>query len=149
MNEYQELRESPFFHWATVEPRRYQTGLGIVWLAGWLLSGPIAAWSFSPWRMPLDFLVAGAAGAWVPLFLLVTRLYLGWSYIHDRLSRGRIGYEETGAHDGNWWEKPPEILSRDRLVVEYQILPILKRLRSTIKLLSLLAGLNGLMWWLL
>lgn len=148
INEYEELRASSFFRWATVESRRYNGILCAIWVGSWLLSGPIAAWSFRPERAFGDFLLAGAAGAWVPLLLVVGRLYLGWSYIYDRLNRARITYEETGAHDGDWWDKPPEVQARDRVLVEYQILPILARLRRTINVVSALAGINALLWWL-
>jgi hypothetical protein len=99
--------------------------------------------------MPIEFFLAGAAGAWVPLLLIVARLYLGWSYIYDRLSRSKIIYEETGGHDGHFWVKPPEVLAKDRLLVEYQILPVLQRLRQTLTVVGGLAAVNGLAWWIL
>ncbi|WP_218081183.1 CGLD27 family protein [Anthocerotibacter panamensis] len=148
MNEYQELRESAFFHWATLEPRRYALGLLLVWGMAWIVSGPVAAWSYPPLKLPFPFLLAGAAGAGIVLFLVVARLYLGWSYIYERLSRARVDYEETGAHDGNWWDKPAEEHARDQLVVQYQITPILLRLRRTLTAVSVLMGTNGLLWWL-
>ncbi len=148
MNEYEELRASWFFHWATLEPRRYWVGMALVWLGAWLISGPVANWSYPPRRLPLEFLLAGSAMASGFLLLVVARLYLGWSYIFDRLNRAQVDYEETGAHDGDLWVKPEEVLAKDRLVVEYQLTPLLKRLRSTIALIGLLASVNGLLFWL-
>ncbi len=148
LNEYEELRGSSFFRWATLEPRRWLSVLLIVWAVSWIISGPVAAWSYRPTDDPGLFLLAGSAGALVPVFLVLTRLYLGWSYIYDRLNKVRVAYEETGAHDGDWWTKPSEVHAKDKLIVEYQILPVLRRLRRTIAAVSALAGINGLLWWL-
>ena len=60
INEYQELCGSFFFRWATIEPRRYIVGLVAVWSGAWLISGPVAAFSFEPTTAPLLFFLAGA-----------------------------------------------------------------------------------------
>lgn len=148
MNEYEELRASSFFHWATLEPRRYWGGMGLVWLGSWVIGGPVAHWSYPPLKMPLEFGLAGSAIASVALLLVVARLFLGWSYIYDRLSRAQVDYEETGAHDGDVWVKPDEVWAKDQLVVQYQLTPLLKRLRFTISVLGAMASLNALLFWL-
>jgi len=71
--------------------------------------------------------------------LSLTRLYLGWLYVRDRLYSTTVFYEESGWYDGQTWIKPQEVLSRDRLIVTYDIKPILQRLQFTF------AGLAGLL----
>ncbi|MEB3174634.1 MAG: CGLD27 family protein, partial [Cyanobacteriota bacterium] len=39
---------------------------------------------------------------------------------------------ESGWYDGQTWPKPPEVLVRDRLIVQYQVSPILRRLGVTL-----------------
>jgi hypothetical protein len=134
-NEYQQLRGSFFFRWATLEPRRYLGGIAAVWTAAWIVSGPVSAWSFPPLKMPLPFVLGGVAGALVILGLVLLRLYLGWSYIHSRLGSTRVHYEESGWYDGSFWTKPPEDVAKDRLVVEYQTAPIMRRLHRTLMIL--------------
>ena len=52
--------------------------------------------------------------------LLVIRIFLGWSYVSDRLLSATYPYEETGWYDGQVFVKPPEILARDRLLGTYE-----------------------------
>jgi hypothetical protein len=148
-NEYQQLRSSFFFRWATLEPRLFVAGIAGVWLGSWVLSGPISAWSFSPLRLPIHFFLGGVAGSGVLLGLVLLRLYLGWAYIHERLSSACVHYEESGWYDGSFWNKPPEDVAKDRLVVEYQVDPVLRRLQRTLIILFL-SGITDLAcWWLL
>ena len=51
----------------------------------------------------------------------VLRIYLGWSYVGDRLLSAAVPYEETGWYDGQLFVKPPEVLARDRLLGSYEV----------------------------
>jgi len=97
-----------------------------------LLGGPIAAASFEPTREPLKFFLAGGAGSLFAVSVLVLRMYLGWSYVGDRLLSAVVPYEETGWYDGQLFVKPPEILARDRLLGSYQVKPVMNRLKQTL-----------------
>jgi hypothetical protein len=46
-----------------------------------------------------------------------------------------VPYEESGWYDGHVWRKPEEVLNRDRLIMDYQVKPILQRVRNTLALL--------------
>jgi hypothetical protein len=146
LNEYQELQESGFFRWPTLTLPRYIRKLAWVWGWGWGVAGPVAAASFSPTKHPIQFFLVGAAGAGLFLLLTLLRLYLGWSYIHSRLANSTVLYEESGWYDGQSWEKPLEILTRDRLVVTYQVTPVLKRLQQTFISLAIVLGMGSLIW---
>jgi hypothetical protein len=78
--------------------------------------------------------------------LVLLRLYLGWYYIRDRLKSEKVFYEESGWYDGQIWHKPPEAVMRDRLIVFYQIEPIMKRLQSTALILGTILGSGSLIW---
>ncbi|HEY9607930.1 CGLD27 family protein [Allocoleopsis sp.] len=146
INEYQELRESWFFRWGMLELQGYIKKLAWVWGVSWIVAGPLAAASFAPSRYTVHFLLCAAAGAGMFLALTLLRLYLGWSYVRDRLLKETIFYEESGWYDGQTWTKPPEILTRDRLIVSYQVQPILKRLKRTFGILVLLVFGGSLIW---
>lgn len=146
INQYQELQESWFFSWVTLDLKNYIMKLAWIWGWSWLVAGPLAAASFTPQKYLVHFLMCGAAGAGFFVVLTLLRLYLGWSYICDRLSSETIFYEESGWYDGQTWTKPPSVLTRDRLIVSYQIQPILQRLKRTSGILALFVAGGSLIW---
>lgn len=149
INEYEELKNSWFFRWATLTELGYWRKLGWVWLCGWFIGGPISAASFAPAKYPLQFTLCGSAAAGVFVVLVLLRLYLGWCYVSDRLSQGKISYEESGWYDGQIWQKPDSMLARDRLVVTYEVKPILNRLKRTALILAAFVVLGTVIWLLL
>ncbi|NJL41493.1 MAG: CGLD27 family protein, partial [Leptolyngbyaceae cyanobacterium SM1_4_3] len=74
------------------------------------------------------------------------RLYLGWIYGARSPVKGNYLYEESGWYDGQTWTKPEEVLQRDRLIVTYQIQPILQRLKRTFGLLVLVFLSGSFVW---
>lgn len=149
LNEYQDLAESWFFGWAKLDTWRYLKPLIILWCLSWLVTGPVAAVSFPMLKQPLQFGLSAAAGACALPLLALARLALGWNYIRDRLRSETVFYEESGWYDGQTWTKPAEVLQRDRLIVTFQIQPILRRLQLTFAAFVGLLGLGAIAWKLL
>lgn len=131
LNEYEQLRISWLFRDCTLDWRRYITKIAWIWGWSWLVAGPVAAASFPPHKYIAQFVLSSAAGASIGVILVLVRLYLGWFYISDRLFSQTVFYEESGWYDGQTWIKPQEVLNRDRLIVSYEIKPILQRLQFT------------------
>ncbi|MEB3248171.1 MAG: CGLD27 family protein [Merismopediaceae bacterium] len=146
VQEYEALKTAWLFSWATLNLDQYCQKLLLIGSLGWLISSPIAAASFPLQKRPDLFILASNLGAlfWVSLFLI--RILLGWLYVRDRLQAEQVTYEESGWYDGQVWTKPPAMLTRDRLIVSYQITPILQRLQRTGLLLLGLFGLNSILW---
>ncbi|MBE9003610.1 CGLD27 family protein [Fortiea sp. LEGE XX443] len=138
LNEYEELKTSWLFRDCTLNWREYITNITWIWGFSWLVSGPVAAASFPLQKYTVHFVLCGAAGASLGVILVLVRMYLGWRYVRDRLYSTTVFYEESGWYDGQTWIKPQEILTRDRLIVTYEIKPILQRLQFTF------AGLAGM-----
>jgi hypothetical protein len=149
IHEYEQLRDSWFFCWATLSLKNYLKKLGWVSFWGMMLVAPIAAASFSPTQQLPQFIISTGIGAGFLVSLVWLRLYLGWSYIGDRLYREEIFYEESGWYDGQTWSKPITMLNRDRLLVSYEIKPIIQRLQKTLLLVASLGLISGLVWLLL
>ncbi|MBW4518801.1 MAG: CGLD27 family protein [Scytolyngbya sp. HA4215-MV1] len=146
INEYQDLKSSWFFGWATLDRKRYVMPMVWIWGFSWIVMGPVAAVSFPPDKDLGHFLLSGAAGASLLLALVLLRLYLGWVYVCDRLLDANVFYEESGWYDGQTWTKPPEVLMQDQLIVSHQIKPIFSRLRYTFGVLSLCFVCGILLW---
>lgn len=139
VNEYQELSQSGFFQWVALPKGQFLRKLTKVWALSLFLTAPIAAASFPPDDQLIPFLVASAMGGGFFVALALVRLYLGWQHIGSRLLKTKIVYEESSWYDGQVWEKPLEIYNRDRLIFNYQVEPLLKRLRkSSLLLLGLM-----------
>jgi hypothetical protein len=132
INEYMALKESFFFRWAMLQGWAYIRIIVAIWLAGWVISAPIAAVSFSPQRHLWEFLCFGSIGATLVLSLPMLRLFLGWGYIKNRLQSPTVLYEESGWYDGQLWQKPETDLDKERLLVTYEVKPILDKLKRTL-----------------
>ncbi|KAK7367597.1 hypothetical protein VNO80_09612 [Phaseolus coccineus] len=133
VNEYSSLKDGVLYSWGELGPGSFFLRLGGLWLAVFtVLGGPIAAASFNPSREPLRFILAAGTGTLFIVSLIVLRIYLGWSYVGDRLLSAVIPYEESGWYDGQMWVKPPEILARDRLLGAYKVKPVVKLLKQTL-----------------
>ncbi|KAL3637681.1 Protein CONSERVED IN THE GREEN LINEAGE AND DIATOMS 27, chloroplastic [Castilleja foliolosa] len=133
VNEYTSLKDETLYSWAGLSPGSFFLRLGGLWLVTFtVLGAPIAAASFNPSKDPLRFGLAAGIGTLFLVSLIVLRIYLGWSYVGDRLLSAVVPYEESGWYDGQMWVKPPEILARDRLLGSYKVKPVVKLLKHTL-----------------
>jgi hypothetical protein len=148
LNEYDQLKTSWLFRESTLEWSKYIKTIACIGVFSWLVAAPVAAASFSPQKHIANFILSSAAGASVGVVLALLRLYLGWSYIRERLASPIIFYEESGWYDGQTWTKPQEVLARDRLIVTYSIKPILQRLQISFAGLAVLLVAGTIVWHL-
>ncbi|XP_012079364.1 protein CONSERVED IN THE GREEN LINEAGE AND DIATOMS 27, chloroplastic isoform X3 [Jatropha curcas] len=133
VNEYESLKDGALYSWGELGPGPLFARLGGLWLVTFTVLGvPIAAASFNPAKEPLRFALAAGTGTLLIVSLIVLRIYLGWSYVGDRLLSAVIPYEESGWYDGQMWVKPPEVLARDRLLGSYKVKPVIKMLKQTL-----------------
>ncbi|KAI4385283.1 hypothetical protein MLD38_003328 [Melastoma candidum] len=133
VNEYSSLKEGILYSWGDLGPGEFFLRLGSLWFVTFTVLGvPIAAASFNPSKEPLRFVLAAGTGTLFIVSLIVLRIYLGWSYVGDRLLSAVIPYEESGWYDGQMWVKPPEVLARDRLLGSYKVKPVVKLLKQTL-----------------
>ncbi|KAJ4962254.1 hypothetical protein NE237_022193 [Protea cynaroides] len=133
VNEYSSLKDEVLYSWGGLSPGAFFLRLGGLWLVAFtVLGAPVAAASFNPSREPLRFALAAGTGTLFLVALIVLRIYLGWSYVGDRLLSAVIPYEESGWYDGQMWVKPPEVLARDRLLGSYKVKPVIKLLKQTL-----------------
>lgn len=133
VNEYSALKDSILYSWAELSPGSFFMRLGSLCLVTFtVLAAPISAASFSPGKDPLKFVLAAGIGTLLLVSLVVLRIYLGWSYVGDRLLSAVVPYEETGWYDGQMWVKPPEVLARDRLLGSYKVKPVINQLKQTL-----------------
>ncbi|RZM82012.1 CGLD27 family protein [Leptolyngbya iicbica] len=135
INQYEDMRDSWFYAWGSRDLGSYLKPIVILWLVSWAVTGPMVGASYAPGRYPLSFSLLAAAGACILPMLSLAQLYVGWFHIGQRLQQAAVPYEESGWYDGQTWFKPEEVLNRDRLIMDYQVKPILQRVRNTLALL--------------
>ena len=146
IEEYQNLKESWFFHWSTIANIHYIQRLVILGSLAWGFFLPFAREAFVTEESWIKWSIASGLGATILLVLITARLYLGWRYIGHRLEQPVVEYEETGWYDGQSWPKTAPQLDRDRLICNYEVRPILHRLQYTLGALMLLATLGFTVW---
>jgi hypothetical protein len=146
INEYQDVKESWFYGWGSRDMVGYLKPVIILWSVGWVVAGPMAAASFAPAKYPLPFGLSAAMGALVLPTLVLLQLYVGWAHVGGRLRQTTVPYEESGWYDGQLWVKPEEVSNRDRLIVDYQVQPVLQRIRRTLGAIALLLALGFMAW---
>ncbi|PSR19573.1 DUF1230 domain-containing protein [filamentous cyanobacterium CCP3] len=149
INEYQDVRDSWFYGWGSRHLIGYLKPVVVLWIVGWAVAGPMAAASFVPTKHPVLFGVSAAMGALVLPMLALLQLYVGWAHVGGRLRQTTVPYEESGWYDGQLWVKPEEVSNRDRLIVDYQVQPVLQRIRRTLGVMALLLALGLIGWPLL
>jgi len=66
--------------------------------------------------------------------------------VRRRLVQPRIPYEESGWYDGAMYVKSEEELAQHRLIVRYQVEPVLQRLRRSLWGVVGLSALTALLW---
>ena len=146
IREYEALRDSGFFRWATLDASTYVRRLGWVGFWAMAIASPIAASCYPPDRQ-LGHMLLSLLGFGIFCVALATiRQFLGWSYVRRRLSQAAIVYEESGWYDGEIWEKSEDELAKDRLVVDYQVKPVMARLYRTFGAIAALAACSAILW---
>jgi len=139
LNEYLNLKNSFFFNWPTLNILNYIKKLGTLSSFILLFSIPITNSFYPIIEFPTQFILANIFVVINLLIFLLGRIYLGWSYVEERLFNPTVEYEESGWYDGQIWVKPVKVLKQDRLICSYKVFPILKRLEKTIVYFSVVS----------
>jgi hypothetical protein len=132
LNEYVELKEAFFYRWAKQTRSQYLQVLLLMWLGFTVVFLPVAMSIESPSRHLWQFICVASIGGSVGLILPVLLMLSGWNHVKQRLDSAKIFYEESGWYDGQTWEKPEADLAKDRLLVTYEIKPVVNRLQKTL-----------------
>ncbi|NUN65913.1 CGLD27 family protein [Pseudanabaena biceps] len=132
LNEYIELKEAFFYRWAKLSRSQYLLILGRMWLGFTVVFAPVAMSIQSPSRHLWEFICVASVGGSVGLLFPTLLMLSGWNHVRQRLDSAKIFYEESGWYDGQTWEKPEADLAKDRLLVAYEIKPVMNRLQKTL-----------------
>jgi len=128
--ELNDLKSAPVFKWAQLQNSEFLQRIALVYAGVFVfVSLPISVTTYPLFSEPIKALAAANFGTVALVFCLLLRLYVGWSYLGDRLTN-EVGYfEETGWYDGFLAVKPPEIASRDKLLYVLEVEPAVDRVK--------------------
>ncbi len=146
IKEYESMSASWFYSWGTRSLRGYLIPIVSLWLLSWLVVGPMAAVSFGPTKLLPQFVISGALGALLLPTLALIQLYIGWQHVCARLLQAAVPYEESGWYDGQVWQKPEEVVDRDRLIADYQVKPLMHRLQKTFAVILGITSFSIVTW---
>ena len=146
IKEYESMSESWFYSWGSRDLKGYLVPIVSLWTLSWLVVGPMAAVSFGPSKLLPQFVISASLGALLLPTLALVQLYVGWQHVCDRLSQSAVPYEESGWYDGQIWEKPDDVMNRDRLIADYQVKPLMLRLQKTFAVILGIVSFSLVTW---
>ena len=130
LNEFNSIRNSWIISWPLLDKNIFYRKLLYSWILFIPISLIISYGSNSLKNNIFDLtLISLMASLLLPLFLL-SRQWLSWKYIYKRLNSENIEYEESGWYDGQVWEKPIDWRSKDLLIAQHQVKPILNHIKT-------------------
>ena len=137
LNEFYALKSSCFFSWFGLSMKDYVKGVATIYSLASILFVPLVL-TCNQLSLAKFFLLDNLFVTFIVILALI-RLYLGWSYVTKRLLSATIFYEESGWYDGQVWIKTVDMLTKDRLIGMYQIVPFLHFIEYTLGIFVLVA----------
>ena len=137
LNEFNSIRNSWIISWPFLERNIFYRKLILSWLFVLPISLIISYGSDYLKNNMFELILVSLTVSIAFPILLLTRQWLSWMYIYKRLNSENIEYEESGWYDGQTWEKPLDWRSKDLLIAQYQVKPILNHLEVLIVVFTL------------
>ena len=135
INEFNSIRNSWIISWPFLERNIFYRKLIFSWLFITPVSLTISYGSDYLKNNIFELIFLSFTASFAFPILILIRQWLSWVYIYKRLNSEKIEYEESGWYDGQTWEKPISWRSKDLLIAQHQIKPILNHLKLIILLL--------------
>lgn len=149
LNEYFALKSSFCFRWSTLSKKEYIVKIVSIFFMAFLLFLPLICITISSYHFLLKIFLLNCIIVNLSFILVFIRLYLGWSYVMKRLVSATVFYEESGWYDGQIWIKSVDMLTKNRLIGLYEVLPFISRVQYSLIIFIIILLINILFFWLL
>ena len=140
INEYINLKENDFTNLMLLSKKNYFSKIFINFLIGFVLATPLTFLFNVNSQLFLYNSFYSTSFLILNFFINLSR----WSQLLKRFRSSRLFYEEGSWYDGQYWEKPLELIKNDKLLTSQKIKPILKII---IKTLIVLLSFNVYLYW--
>jgi hypothetical protein len=147
--EYLKRKESIILGWVALNQFKYARRFCVALLFFFIIFFPFSSWLIPFKYYPLQSVLGNLLASFIGLGLLYLYFFIAWFYAGKRLVEAKVWYEESGWYDGRIWIKPPSILKHERLLYHYQLVPLVKRLKNTLRIITLNIGLLALILFFL
>tara|TARA_Y100001968_G_scaffold220911_1_gene203837 strand:- start:435 stop:935 length:501 start_codon:yes stop_codon:yes gene_type:complete len=135
LNEFNSIRNSWIISWPFLKRSIFYRKLVLSWFFITPISFTISYGSDHLKNNIYDLVFVSLTASLIFPILLLIRQWLSWVYIYNRLNSETIEYEESGWYDGQVWEKPIDWRSKDLLIAQHQVKPIVSHLEIIIIIL--------------
>ena len=129
LNEFNSIRNSWIISWPLLERGIFYRRLIYSWILFTPITFIISNGSNYLKNNIFDLTFISLTSSLLFPILLLSRQWLSWLYIYKRLNSENIEYEESGWYDGQVWEKPIDWRSKDLLIAQHQVKPIINHLK--------------------
>tara|TARA_B100000700_G_scaffold109838_1_gene123778 strand:+ start:1099 stop:1602 length:504 start_codon:yes stop_codon:yes gene_type:complete len=138
LNEFKNITNSWIISWPLLSKNQFYLRLTLSWILILPINLLIAYGSDYLRNNIIYFTIVSLTGSLISPLILLLRQYLSWKYILNRLNSENIEYEESGWYDGQIWEKPIDWRSKDLLIAQHQVKPILNHIGKVLILTLLI-----------
>jgi len=128
INEYLNLIENNFSNLLLLSNKNYLFQLFLNLVGFFILATPF---SFL-FKLENDLFLFNLFFSINFLILIFLINFFRWFQVLERFRSSRLFYEEGSWYDGQYWEKPLEIIKNDKLICHQKIKPILTRINRTL-----------------
>jgi hypothetical protein len=134
INEYLNLKENNFTNFLILSPKKYLAKVLINFIIFFIISTPI----YVLFNAKTDIFLFNSFFSLNCLLSIFLINFIRWSQLLERFKTSRLFYEEGSWYDGQYWEKPLEIIKNDKLIAIYKIEPIVQRIIKTLVIIFIL-----------
>jgi hypothetical protein len=132
--EYLKSRKSNFVGWVGLNEVGYTQKFFIALFFNTVLSFSLINYFISILDYPIRFLLITFLISLILQSLLYCYFFINWKYIGSRLVERKVFYEESGWYSEKVWIKPETVLKQELVLYNYQLIPLITRIKKTLQL---------------
>nr|YP_009550390.1 hypothetical protein Ycf36 [Characiopsis acuta]QAA11358.1 hypothetical protein Ycf36 [Characiopsis acuta] len=133
--EYLKSRNSNFLNWVSLNEFTYTKKFFVVLFFNTFLSFSLTNYFISFLDYPIRLLIISFFVSLILQTLLYCYFFTNWEYIGYRLVERKVFYEESGWYNQKVWIKPQSILKQELVLYNYQLIPLITRIKKTLSLI--------------
>lgn len=132
--EYLNSRQANFVGWVGLNKSGYSQKFFIALFFNTILSFSLINYFISFLEYPVRFLIISLIFSLILQTLIYCYFFINWKYIGGRLVDKKIFYEESGWYNEKVWLKPKTVLKQELVLYNYQVIPLINRIKKTLQL---------------